>query len=31
LFAKPPGPGLGAELLPELWQRDDATVRSSPA
>jgi L-alanine-DL-glutamate epimerase-like enolase superfamily enzyme len=31
MFAKPPGPGLGAELLPELWTREDATVRSSPA
>ena len=30
-LAKPPGPGLGAELLPELWKRADATVRSSPA
>jgi hypothetical protein len=30
-FAKPPGPGLGTELLPELWKRDDARVRISPA
>ncbi|HZM34726.1 MAG TPA: mandelate racemase/muconate lactonizing enzyme family protein [Burkholderiales bacterium] len=30
-FAKPPGPGLGAELLPELWERKDALVRVSPA
>ena len=29
MFAKPPGPGLGAELLPELWKRKDATVRAS--
>jgi galactonate dehydratase len=28
-FAKPPGPGLGAELLPELWKRKDAVVRTS--
>ena len=25
----PEGPGLGQELLPELWRRDDATVRRS--
>ena len=31
LFEKPPGPGLGCELLPELWQRADARVRVSPA
>ena len=31
LLARPPGPGLGAELLPELWKREDATVRVSPA
>ncbi len=30
-FAKPPGPGLGTELLPELWKRRDARVRISPA
>jgi L-alanine-DL-glutamate epimerase-like enolase superfamily enzyme len=30
-FAKPPGPGLGAELLPELWKRKDAVVRVSEA
>jgi hypothetical protein len=29
MFARPPGPGLGAELLPELWKRKDATVRAS--
>ena len=28
---KPPGPGIGCELLPELWKRKDAAVRSSPA
>ncbi len=31
LFGKPPGPGLGCELLPQLWQRADARVRVSPA
>jgi len=30
-LAKPPGPGLGAELLPELWKRKDAVVRVSQA
>jgi galactonate dehydratase len=30
-FDKPPGPGIGSELLPELWKRADATVRVSPA
>jgi galactonate dehydratase len=30
-FARPPGPGLGCELLPELWKRRDARVRVSPA
>jgi galactonate dehydratase len=30
-FTKPPGPGLGSELLPELWTRRDARVRVSPA
>ena len=30
-FIKPPGPGLGCELLPELWKRRDARVRISPA
>ena len=30
-FAKPPGPGLGTEPLPELWKRRDARVRVSPA
>jgi L-alanine-DL-glutamate epimerase-like enolase superfamily enzyme len=29
MFAKPPGPGLGGELLPELWKRKDATLRAS--
>ena len=28
-LAKPPGPGLGCELLPELWKRRDARVRIS--
>ena len=31
VFTKPPGPGLGAELLPGLWKRKDATVRLSRA
>ena len=31
LFETPPGPGLGCELLPELWRRKDAVVRVSPA
>jgi L-alanine-DL-glutamate epimerase-like enolase superfamily enzyme len=30
-FGKPPGPGIGCELLPEVWQRKDAAVRVSPA
>jgi galactonate dehydratase len=30
-FGKPPGPGIGAELLPEVWKRKDAVVRVSPA
>jgi hypothetical protein len=30
-FGKPPGPGIGVELLPEVWQRKDASVRVSPA
>jgi L-alanine-DL-glutamate epimerase-like enolase superfamily enzyme len=30
-FEKPPGPGIGADLLPELWKRKDAMVRVSPA
>ena len=30
-FEKPPGPGLGCELLPQLWTRPDAVVRVSPA
>jgi galactonate dehydratase len=29
-FGKPPGPGIGCELLPEVWQRKDAAVRISP-
>jgi len=29
MFARPPGPGLGAQLLPELWKRRDASVRAS--
>ena len=28
---KPPGPGIGAELLPDVWKRKDASVRVSPA
>ena len=28
---QPPGPGIGCELLPELWKRADARVRVSPA
>jgi galactonate dehydratase len=28
-FEKPPGPGVGSELLPELWKRRDAVVRVS--
>jgi galactonate dehydratase len=28
---KPPGPGIGCELLPEVWRREDAAVRVSPA
>ncbi len=31
MLAAPPGPGLGCELLPEVWKRKDATVRVSPA
>jgi L-alanine-DL-glutamate epimerase-like enolase superfamily enzyme len=31
MIAAPPGPGLGCELLPELWRRPDATVRVSRA
>ena len=30
-FETPPGPGLGCELLPELWRREDAVARISPA
>jgi L-alanine-DL-glutamate epimerase-like enolase superfamily enzyme len=29
-FQLPPGPGLGCELLPEVWKRKDAVVRASP-
>ena len=28
-FPKPPGPGLGCELLPDVWKRNDASVRVS--
>ena len=31
MIAAPPGPGLGCELLPDVWKRADATVRRSPA
>jgi L-alanine-DL-glutamate epimerase-like enolase superfamily enzyme len=30
-FEKPSAPGLGCELLPEVWKRKDAVVRVSPA
>ena len=30
-FETPSGPGLGCELLPELWRRKDAVARISPA
>jgi L-alanine-DL-glutamate epimerase-like enolase superfamily enzyme len=30
-FQLPPGPGIGCELLPEIWKRKDATTRVSPA
>ena len=30
-FEKPPGPGIGVELLPEVWKRKDAVTRVSPA
>jgi L-alanine-DL-glutamate epimerase-like enolase superfamily enzyme len=30
-FAKPPGPGIGSELLPDVWKRKDAIVRVSQA
>jgi hypothetical protein len=30
-FERPPGPGVGCELLPELRKRKDAVVRASPA
>ncbi|HZT63784.1 MAG TPA: mandelate racemase/muconate lactonizing enzyme family protein [Burkholderiales bacterium] len=29
-FGKPPGPGIGCELLPEVWKRKDAAIRVSP-
>lgn len=28
---QPPGPGIGCELLPDVWKRRDAVVRISPA
>ena len=28
-FGKPPGPGIGCELLPDVWKRKDAVVRLS--
>jgi L-alanine-DL-glutamate epimerase-like enolase superfamily enzyme len=28
-FEKPPGPGLGCDLLPDMWKRKDAIVRVS--
>jgi L-alanine-DL-glutamate epimerase-like enolase superfamily enzyme len=28
-ISAPPGPGLGVDLLPEVWERADATVRES--
>jgi L-alanine-DL-glutamate epimerase-like enolase superfamily enzyme len=28
-FEKPPGPGIGTELLPDVWKRKDAEVRVS--
>ncbi len=31
MLAQPPGPGIGCELLPEVWKRADARVRVSPA
>jgi len=31
MLLAPPGPGFGCELLPEVWQRKDATRRVSPA
>ena len=30
-FERPPGPGIGCELLPGLWKRKDAVVRVSNA
>jgi L-alanine-DL-glutamate epimerase-like enolase superfamily enzyme len=30
-FDRPPGPGVGCELLPEVWKRRDARVRLSGA
>ena len=29
-FEKPPGPGIGCELSPDVWKRKDAAVRVSP-
>jgi L-alanine-DL-glutamate epimerase-like enolase superfamily enzyme len=31
LLEKPPGPGIGCDLLPHVWKRKDAAVRVSPA
>jgi galactonate dehydratase len=31
MIAAPPGPGLGCELLPDVWKRKDAVRRVSPA
>lgn len=31
MIPAPPGPGLGCELLPEVWKRKDAVRRVSPA
>jgi len=28
-FGKPPGPGIGTELLPDVWKRKDAVARVS--
>ena len=30
-FLRPPGPGHGCDLLPEVWQRTDARVRTTDA
>jgi len=29
-FQLPPGPGIGCELLPEVWKRKDASIRATP-